>query len=128
MAKAQFRLEQPDIRRFFEQHPEFQSVEFDGCMLGLKAKDSKPIKNPWKLITTDPRIKFACQGYLCRHQFHEHDKCEGAETSRSAFYPQQMTMLIAKPWFPERFINRSPAMPCGIVYQSHEYRKKRIRT
>ena len=42
-------------------------------------------------MTTDPRIKAAFQGYLCKHQPHEHDKCEGAETSRSAFYPQQMT-------------------------------------
>ena len=114
----------PDVRRFFEQHPEFQSVEFDGCMLGLKSKDSRPIKKPWKLMTTDPRIKAAFQGYLCRHQPHEHDKCEGAETSRSAFYPQQMTMLIAKTWFPERFINRSPAMPCGVVSQSSEHREK----
>ena len=114
----------PDVRRFFEQHPEFQSVEFDGCMLGLKSKDSRPIKKPWKLMTTDPRIKAAFQGYLCRHQPHEHDKCEGAETSRSAFYPQQMTMLIAKTWFPERFINRSPAMPCGVVSQPSEHREK----
>ena len=114
----------PDVRRFFEQHPEFQSVEFDGCMLGLKSKDSRPIKKPWKLMTTDPRIKAAFQGYLCRHQPHEHDKCEGAETSRSAFYPQQMTILIAKTWFPERFINRSPAMPCGVVSQPSEHREK----
>ena len=41
-----------------------------------------------------------------------------------AFYPQQMTMLIAKTWFPERFINRSPAMPCGVVSQSPEHREK----
>ena len=114
----------PDVRRFFEQHPEFQSVEFDGCLLGLKSKDNRPIKKPWKLMTTDPRIKAAFQGYLCTHQPHEHDKCEGAETSRSAFYPQQMTMLIAKTWFPERFINRSPAMPCGVVSQLSEHREK----
>ena len=52
----------PDVRRFFEQHPEFQSVEFDGCMLGLKSKDSRPIKKPWKLMTTDPESKLPFKG------------------------------------------------------------------
>ena len=48
----------PDVRRFFEQHPEFQSVEFDGCMLGLKSKEKRPIMKPWKLMSTDqtPRL------------------------------------------------------------------------
>ena len=46
----------PDVRRFFEQHPEFKSVEFDGCAVGLKSKDNIPIKKPWKLMTTDPKI------------------------------------------------------------------------
>jgi len=77
----------PDVRRFFEQRPELQSVEFDGCMLGLKSKEKRPIKKPWKLMSTDPRIISAFQGYLCKHQPHGHDKCEGAEISRSAFYP-----------------------------------------
>ena len=114
----------PDVRKFFEKHPEFQSVEFDGCMLGLKSKDKRPIKKPWKLMSTDPKIINAFKGHLCKHQPHEHDKCEGAETSRSAFYPQQMTTLIAKTWFPEKFINHSPAMPCGVVSQSSEHREK----
>ena len=114
----------PDVGRFFEQRPEFQSVEFDGCMLGLKSKDKRPIKKPWELLSTDPKIISAFKGYMCKHQPHEHNKCEGAETSRSAFYPQQMTMLIAKTWFPERFINRSPAMPCGVVSQPSEHREK----
>lgn len=70
-------------------------------------------------MSTDPKIISAFKGHLCKHQPHERNKCEGAETSRSAFYPQHMTMLM----FPERFINRSPAMPCGVVSQSSEHRE-----
>ena len=114
----------PDVKRFFEQHPEFKPVEFDGCSVGLRSKNNKPIKKPWKLMTTDPRIVKAFEGMKCNHQPHEHDKCEGAETTRSAFYPRQMTVLIAKTWFPERFVNTSPAMPCGVVSSSSEHREK----
>ena len=114
----------PDVRRFFEQHPEFKSVEFDGCAVGLKSKNNIPIKKPWNLMTTDPKIVRAFEGMKCTHQPSEHEKCEGAETSRSAFYPQQMTVLIAKTWFPEKFVNNSPAMPCGVISSSSEHREK----
>ena len=75
-------------------------------------------------MTTDPKIVKAFEGMRCKHQPGEHEKCEGAETSRSAFYPQQMTVLIAKTWFPEKFINNSPAMPCGVISSSSEHREK----
>ena len=35
-----------------------------------------------------------------------------------------MTVLIAKTWFPEKFINNSPAMPCGVISSSSEHREK----
>ena len=73
-------------------------------------------------MSTDPKIISACKGHLCKHQPREHDKYAGAATSRSAFYPQ-ITMLIAKTWFPERFVNRSPAMPCGVVSPPSEHRE-----
>ena len=111
----------PDVR---ERRPEFKSVEFDGCAVGLRSKNKNPVKKPWKLMTTDPRIVRAFQGMKCKYQPHEHEKCEGAETSRSAFYPQQMTILIAKTWFPEKFVHNSPAMPCGVVSSSSEHREK----
>ena len=114
----------PDVRRFFEQHPEFKPVEFDGCAVGLRSKNNVPVKKPWKLMTTDPGIASAFEGMRCKHQPNEHEKCEGAETSRSVFYPQQMTILIAKTWFPEKFVNNSPAMPCGVVSSSSEHREK----
>ncbi len=69
-------------------------------------------------MTTDIKIVKAFEGMKCTHQPHEHEKCEGAETSRSAFYPQQMTILITEAWFPEKFINKSPAMPCRVISSS----------
>ena len=75
-------------------------------------------------MSTDPKIINAFKGHMCKHQPHEHDKCEGAETSRSAFYPRPMTISIARTWFPEKFVNHSPAMPCGVVSQSSEHREK----
>ena len=48
----------------------------------------------------------------CRCQ-QPHSRCEGAETTRSAMYPPQMTNLIAQALFPSKCAQQPvPAMPC----------------
>ena len=102
----------PDVVAFFEKHPQFMTVGFEGCTVGLTDRNGYPIKKPWKLKTTSPRIVEAFQDMRCRCQ-QPHSRCEGAETTRSAMYPPQMTNLIAQALYPSKCAQQSvPAMPC----------------
>ena len=102
----------PDVVAFFEKHPQFMTVDFEGCAVGLTDRNGYPIKKPWKLKTTSPRIVEAFQDMRCRCQ-QPHSRCEGAETTRSAMYPPQMTNLIAQALYPAKCAQQSvPAMPC----------------
>ena len=102
----------PDVVAFFEKHPQFMTVGFEGCTVGLTDRNGYPIKKPWKLKTTSSRIVEAFQDMRCRCQ-QPHSRCEGAETTRSAMYPPQMTNLIAQALYPSKCAQQSvPAMPC----------------
>ena len=102
----------PDVVAFFEKHPQFMTVGFEGCTVGLTDRNGFPIKKPWKLKTTSPRIVEAFQDMRCRCQ-QPHSRCEGAETTRSAMYPPQMTSLIAQALYPSKCAQQPvPAMPC----------------
>ena len=101
-----------DVIAFFEKHPQFMRVDFEGCAVGLTTRDGLPLTKPWRLMTTSQRIKDAFQDIRCKCQ-QTHARCEGAETTRSAMYPPQMTDLIAKALFPSKCAQQSvPAMPC----------------
>ena len=102
----------PDVVAFFEKHRQFMTVGFEGCTVGLTDRNGYPIKKPWKLKTTSPRIVEAFQDMRCRCQ-QPHSRCEGAETTRSAMYPPQMTNLFAQALYPSKCAQQSvPAMPC----------------
>ena len=102
----------PDVVAFFEKYPQFMTVGFEGCTVGLTDRNGYPIKKPWKLKTTSPRIVEAFQDMRCRCQ-QPHSRCEGAETTRSAMYPPQMTSIIAQALYPSKCAQQSvPAMPC----------------
>ena len=102
----------PDVVAFFEKHPQFMTVGFEGCTVGLTDRNGYPIKKPWKLKTTSSRIVEAFQDMRCRCQ-QPHSRCEGAETTRSAMYPPQMTNLIAQALYPSKCAQQPvPAMPC----------------
>ena len=105
----------PDVVAFFEKHPQFMTVGFEGCTVGLTDRNGYPIKKPWKLKTTSPRIVEAFQDMRCRCQ-QPHSRCEGAETTRSAMYPPQMTNLIAQALYPSKCAQQSCscyALPTG---------------
>ena len=102
----------PDVVAFFDSHPEFMEVEFDGCAVGLKSKKGNPIKKPWRVKTTSQRVVDAFQDKKCSCE-HSHEKCEGSETARSAMYPPQMAFLIAQALYPARCAQQhAPAMAC----------------
>ena len=87
-------------------------VDFEGCAVGLRTKDGLPLKKPWRLKTTSQRIVNAFQSKRCRCQ-QTHARCEGAETTRSAMYPAEMTHLIAEALCASRCAQQPvPAMPC----------------
>ena len=101
-----------DVKKFCQDHPEFKVVDFDGCMTGVKSRNDKPIKKPWRLMTTSDRIVGAFQDHMCNHEPSEHDRCQGGETSRTAFYPPELVNLIAKALYPAQCKYVAPAMPC----------------
>lgn len=76
-----------DVKAFFDKHPEFMEVLFDGCAVGMTSKDGHPIKKPWKLMTTSKRIKIYFESMKCCHHPSERAQAAGSETSRTAFYP-----------------------------------------
>ena len=104
--------ERSDVKEFFDNHPEFQEVLFDGCAVGMRARDGNPIKKPWKLMTTSKRIKSYFENMRCSHHPSEHTKAAGSETARTAFYPAEMTELIIRALYLDRVYDSAPAMPC----------------
>ena len=48
--------QRPDVKQFFEHHPEFMPVEFDGCAVGVQSTKGRPIKKRWRLMTTSKAI------------------------------------------------------------------------
>ena len=94
--------ERNDVKDFFDNHPEFQEVLFDGCAVGMPARDGRPIKKPWKLMTTSKRVNAYFENMRCDHHPSEHAKAAGSETARTAFYPADMTELIVRALYLER--------------------------
>ena len=116
--------EREDVKTFFANHPEFVEVLFDGCAVGMKSKDGKPIRKPWKLMTTSLRIKAFFENMKCSHDPSEHAKAAGSETARTAFYPQEMTELIISALYLSKVQVHAPAMPCVHPAPSpHEHRE-----
>ena len=102
----------PDVVAFFDAHPEFLEANFDGCAVGLRSKAGNPIKKPWRVRTTSQRVYDVFHDKTCSCTC-PHEKCEGAETARSAMYPSQMTYMIAQALFPSKCVQQhAPAMPC----------------
>ena len=88
------------------------------------AKDGRPIRKPWKLMTTSSRVKIDFENMKCSHHPSEHAKAAGSETARTAFYPQEMTELIIRALYLSKVHVHAPAMPCVHPAPSpHEHRE-----
>ena len=101
-----------DVVAFFNSHPEFMEVDFDGCAVGLRSKKGVPIKKPWRVRTTSQRIVDVFKDKKCSCE-QPHEKCEGSETARSAMYPPEIAFLITQALYPAKCSQQhAPAMPC----------------
>lgn len=110
------------FKAFFDRHPEFMEVLFDGCAVGMKSKDNHPTRKPWKLMTTSNRVKIYFENMKCSHHPSEHAQAAGSETARTAFYLKEMTELIIRALYLPRVHVHAAAMPCiHPVSTTHEH-------
>ena len=70
-----------------------EPVEIDGCAVGVTSKSGEPILKPWRIAVSSQQMMQALDGLRCQGG-HEHVPCAGSETSRSAFYPEQLCNAI----------------------------------
>ena len=96
-----------DVKSFFDAHPEFQLVEFDGCAVGVRSTKGRPIKKTWRLMTTSQRIVDAFSQHKCTHSPHEHDHAVGSQTAKTAA--------------------PAPAMPCVVPAAASQAREEEHR-
>ena len=117
-----------DVQSFFDSHPEFQQVEFDGCAVGVRSTKDRPTKKTWRLMMTSQRIIDAFSQHKCTHSPHEHDHAVGSQTAKTAFYPPQMVSEIARALYPQRAnLAPAPAMPCVVPAAASQAREEEHR-
>ena len=72
------------------------AVDVDGCSVGVERKaDGEPILKPWRFMVSSPHLAAQLQDFRC-HGGHRHVPCSGADTARSAFYPEQLCEAVHK--------------------------------
>ena len=75
----------PGVVAFFDAYPEFLEANFNGCAVRLRSKAGNPIKQPWRVRAISQQIYDAFHNNVCSCT-HQHERCEGAETARSAMF------------------------------------------
>ena len=67
-----------------------QFVDVDGCAVGVsRQSDQSPILKPWRFAVSSQSVADSLKGYRCDGS-HAHAQCEGADTARTAYYPQEL--------------------------------------
>ena len=73
----------------------------DGCCYGMMNRDNTMfLQKKWLIRTTDPRFHRLFRAKCCPGN-HAHARIEGAETSRTAYYPLRMVVSIIRHWMRE---------------------------
>ena len=69
----------------------------DGCRYGMKSTNGNHVKKSWTIMTTDIEFynEFRLKACLGNHQ---HEWLHGTETTRSAYYPENLCRSIARLW------------------------------
>ena len=73
-------------------------VDFDGCALGMKTKDGRPILKRWRIATSSKPLIDHLSGFRCSRD-HTHAAIQGSETQRSGFYNSEVAHAILKGLF-----------------------------
>ncbi|CAK0818505.1 unnamed protein product, partial [Prorocentrum cordatum] len=85
----------PELKQVFREC-DMRPVVCDGCMLGVKARDTgMPMVKPWEIWTTSDRM---CQRMAIRCDGrHGHSPCVGgARTAATAYYPEAFVRRAAR--------------------------------
>ena len=73
----------------------------DGCRYGMTNKaGTELLKKRWLIRTTDERFHQTFRARVCTNN-HNHARIEGAETSRSSYYPLRLVQAIVRGWLSE---------------------------
>lgn len=84
-----------------QQEFDWLPCRIDGCCYGMKNKDNTLfLQKKWLIRTTDERFHQNFGAKRCPKN-HQDGRIEGAETSRSAYYPIRMVTSIVRHWLRE---------------------------
>ena len=90
------------------------SATFDGCTVGITAKNNKPARKPWRFVTNNKRLADSLGMLKCTHD--KHAPLEGKYTRNSASYPEPLCQIMLHALFPH-VVN---ACVLHAVYTSRE--------
>ena len=99
------------------------SSVFPGCAVGVTAKDGKPAKKPWRVVTSCRRLAANLSNLRCTHS--EHAPLEGQWTRKSAFYPEPLCCLMLQSLFPYAINQHVCSLPC-VPFRQHHHRPKSV--
>ena len=83
------------VRNLADKHS-LNRVTFHGCAAELKAKDGRPIKKPWALMTSSSNMCDAMSIFQCpgAKAHPSHAPCAGSDTKRTEEYTDVMTKAV----------------------------------
>ncbi len=102
----------------FIQKFKLQTVDFDGCSLGPKSKKGNAIKKPWRIVTTSSSLVAKLKPFVCCNsrsdcKHHVHDICQGAETYKTGFYIEHLSIQIITGLIPKNIV--IPSRPIAVA-------------
>ena len=74
----------------------------DGCRYGLRSARGGFLQKAWSIGTTSPHFYHLYKSKTCPG-CHEHDRIQGLETQKSAYYPWKLCKSIAQTWRQELY-------------------------
>ena len=79
----------------------------------MVSTEGRPIKKPWRFITSDEQQALALQVFKCPHHPSEHQEAAGKETKLTEIYLLALATAILESLFPHSV--RVPALGCDPV-------------
>ena len=104
---------------FMKRH-NLKYVHFDGCSLGLKGRNQKFLKKPWRIATNDVRVLQYFGQHQCPRNY-EHEQTIGTNATASAYYTPQFAEVLLKALYPKqafRFVPDVSEMSSAFVTRS----------
>ena len=104
------------------------SSKTPACRFGVCDDKGRPLKKPWRLMTTSQSIVDAFRDIYCRHKPDEHGEGRGKALERSGFYTQPLCELVAKTINPSVGQTLVPALPIVPIQHDPSHREKEQET